>query len=211
MENKVFKEDIFKYDNTMEFNPEEVNYVARQNTKRDKNKALKEIQEQKDIEFIETMEKDDDVTDKYIADTEQAKLKKTHEQREEMANALDMLTGKSSYRVNIAEYGMYVLMHSGFSSRYEYHCVPTKKGQINVYGKSIDVEDGLLFVLKDTKTGKVYTSGMLCSYDAQIDLYGIHVMATNVENRVDSLDGTLVSSKPKEDTPTILKPDGTAY
>ena len=183
----AFKDDKFKYENE-DFTPEELKDLERKDFNP---KLLEDIQEKKDEDFVEVMEDDERAT-AYVEGVEKAKISKAKDLRDEAANYVDLGRKGSfaSYRINLAEWGMWTLMQKGFPKGYEYHCIPTKEGSLDIYGKNFKTRDGIIFVLKD-KEGKVYIRAMGISLNTEIDVSNIQLMAVEVENTIDAIEGRL--------------------
>lgn len=183
----AFKDDTFKYENE-DFTPEELKDLERKDFDP---KLLKNIQEKKDKDFVEVME-DDDRGAAYVEGVERGKISKAKDLKDEAANYVDMGKGGSfsSYRANLAEWGMWILMHKNLPKGYEYHCIPTKEGSLDIYGKNFKTKDGIIFVLKDLD-GKVYIRAMGISLDTEVDVSNVQLMAVEVENTIDSIEGKL--------------------
>lgn len=146
--------------------------------------------------FLENMEDDDKATN-YIRDTEEAKLLKARKQKEEAMNYVDIMRGSpSSYRVNLAEWGMWKLMSIDWPLGWEYHCVPSTLGSMNIYGKRFDTKEGILFVIR-SPAKQVYIKAMSCSYKPEIDIPATTNMVIIAENTLDSYEGKLEDEKKK--------------
>lgn len=159
-----------------------------------RDKKFEQEIEHKQEEFMQAMEGSEDTGRDYVEHEEKEKISRHVKQKEEVMNYLDMSADFASYRANIAEYGMWLMMSKFFPVGYEYHCVPSKEGTMNIYGKTFDTQSGIIFVLKEPK-GKVYIQAMKCYYDPTIDVPAIQLMAVNVENTVDMLEGNLMPTK----------------
>lgn len=193
----AFKDDKrFKYENSLELNKEEIEDIKK--TPDIKKKSLLEkIVDEKDKNFVDVME--DDLSAKiYVEGVEREKIKKAHDQKEEAKNYVDMASGYDSYRVNAAEYGMWLLMHKEIPDGFEYHCVPTRQGNMNIYGRDFETKDGIVFVLRDPK-GQVYIKAMRCTYLPDLDIEAISKMSLEVENTVDYVQGSLVPMNENKD------------
>lgn len=207
-DSSAFKDDKFKYENE-NFTPEEMKELERKNFDP---RIEKEIQDKKDLEFMETMEDDDRAT-KYIESVETLKMQRAQDLKDEAANYVDMAKGGSynSYKVNLAEWGMWLLMQKRFPKGYEYHCIPTKPGNLDIYGRNFDTKDGVLFVLKD-KQGKIYIKAMGISLNTEVDVGAVQLLAVEVENTIDYIEGNLEaldSGNVVDDAvKKILGPDG---
>lgn len=204
----AFKDDKFKYESE-DFTPEEMKELERKGFDPE---VAKKIQEEKDLKFMETMEDDSRAAD-YVESVETLKMKRAQKLKEEVADYVDMAKGGSysSYKVNLAEWGMWLLMQKNFPKGYEYHCIPTKPGDLNIYGRNFETKDGVLFVLKD-KQGRVYIKAMGISLDTMADVTSVQLLAVEVENTIDAIEGTLESidsNKVVDDAvKKILGPDG---
>jgi len=159
-------------------------------------KAIKNLQEERQTDFLDKMESEESGT-AYVKKTEEAKLKQAFDQK---LAAMDYLSGLPhvSYRTNLAEWGMWKLMNIDWPVGWEYHCIPTKQGEMNVYGKRFDTQDGILFVLKSPK-GTVFMKAVSCNYDPEIDTHALTQLSVECENTLDSFRGSLseVREKPK--------------
>jgi len=184
----AFKDDKFKYEHD-NFTPDEVKDLEGHGYDAS---LAKEIQDKKDLEFVETMEDDIKAT-KYVADKETDKIKKAQDLKEEAANYVDMAKGGSynSYKCNLAEWGMYLLMQKRFKPRYDYHVVPTKPGSLDIFGKNFKTKDGVIFVLRDMQTGSVFVKAIGISTDTMVDVSAVQLMCVEVENTVDACEGSL--------------------
>lgn len=206
----------FKYDNEYDLNPDEVE-TLKKTPSHSKDRMVKDIMAGKDEDFLAKMDTEESGR-QYVAEKEEAKKQKQVDQTLEIADRLDMSKKSfSSYRVNVAEYGMWLLIKKDFPAGYEYHCIPTKPGHLDVYGKSMETKEGILFVLKD-KSGKVYAHGMRLSYKPLVDEKAVRLMATNVENTVDALEHRLINTKQDKVEEIVKKykssqnsKDGTIY
>jgi len=205
-ENLFFKEKKFRNENEHNLPDHVVEDIRDTPELKNKKKKLNDALKKDGEDFVNIME-DDDKASKYVEDTEREKLVRSYQQGEEAKSILDGMT-QSSYRANIAEYGMWILVNKYFPKHYQYHCVPTKKGDLNIYGKNFDTKEGLIFVLKDMTTGNVYIKAMLCVYDPDIDIKGVHLMAVEVENTVDALEA---KREPIKKPTGILDANGEEY
>lgn len=169
-------------------------------------RARKQVEADESEKYL--LEVDKPTGPEYVAQEETKKLKEAKDQKDEIANYLDMSHGFSSYRANLAEWGMWTLMQKDFPPGFEYHCIPTKSGPLNIYGKNFTAKDGILFVLK-APSGKVYAKAVTCSYMPEVDVKAVGLLAVEVENTVDSLKGILLSDKKikieKPSTKIIIK------
>ncbi len=185
-----FKEkDEFIHENEYGFDSQTVKDIKK-TPEHSRDKRLKEAIEKQDYEFVEKME-DDDSAAKYVEQTEQEKMKRAAMQTEEAADFLDF-KGKStsSYIAGAAEYGTWLLLHKYFPQGYDYMVVPTKTGTTRICGRTLDTREGVVFVLKDPRGG-IRMSAMGLSFDPMVDVRGLQMMAVNVENTVDFLEGNL--------------------
>jgi hypothetical protein len=140
------------------------------------------------------IETDKDTGPEYVAKQETQKLKDAKELKAEATDYVDMAPGASSYRANLAEWGMWLLMQKEIPTTFEYHCIPTKEGSMNVYGRVFQTHDGILFVLK-APNGKVFAKAMRVCMTPEIDVNAVGLLAVELENTYDSLKGLLLSDQ----------------
>jgi hypothetical protein len=137
---------------------------------------------------------DKDSGPEYVAKQETEKLKQSAIKKEATIDYVASTITHESYRANLAEWGMWLLMQKDFPSRFEYHCIPTKDGDLNIYGKNFFTKEGILFVLK-APNGKVFIKAVQCSYMPKVDVNAVGLLSVEVENTVDSLKGLLLSDR----------------
>ncbi len=155
--------------------------------------------EEGDYDLLQT---DKDSGPEYVAMQETQKLKDSKAKKEEAADYVANTLSHESYRANLAEWGMYLLMQKDFPIGFEYHCIPTKDGSLNIYGKHFFTQEGILFVLK-APNGKVFIKAVMCCYQSEIDVNAVGLLSVEMENTVDSLKGLLLSDK-KTDASIIV-------
>jgi hypothetical protein len=148
-------------------------------------RTRKLVEVKEDESYLEEVDKDTGPIT--VALEEEANIKKEKKQKEEEMNYLDGLKkDPRSYRINLAEAGMYGLTDIDWPLFWEYHCIPTEQGKtIRVYEKDIQTKDGILFVLR-APNKITYLKGMSCSYDIPVDLKGVEEMLVVVEDTLDS-------------------------
>lgn len=181
---KIYDKDKFKtqYQKTYE--------------KKGKKAAEEELKEDQ-LAFLDKMESEQSAT-AHIKETEDEKLKKGKEVKEEVMDFLDFnRKSYSSYRVNLSEWGMYQLMSMDLPFGWHYHCIPTKTDKLDIYGKSFDTKEGIVFVLRSPDK-KVYVRAMRCTYEVPLDLRAMTNMLLSVENTVENYGKELELKQEKE-------------
>jgi hypothetical protein len=139
----------------------------------------------------------------YVAKTEQEKQAVAAKQRETVTDIADLLKGRPwDYMSNMAEWAMWLLMHIEWTIGWDYHCIPTKSGNKNIYGKNFATKDGILFVLK-APNGKVFVRAMSCCFDAPIDINAVTTFVVQAENTLDQYNRVLETESIKKFDETI--------
>jgi hypothetical protein len=181
----VFDKSHFKDENPYDFTPKEMEHIRKKDFD---SSTVEKIKDKHDEKFVEDMESE--FAADIVASKEREKEGREQKRQDDVKNMLDLSPGLTSYRANLAEWGMYLMMQLGMGHNWEYHCVPTKKGRIPVYEKSLDVEEGILFVLRSPDK-KTYAKGMKVSYMVEVDTVAVQSLVQEVENTYDDKRGRL--------------------
>lgn len=145
---------------------------------------------------------------KYVIDKIEEERKQEQTQKDTIATDLQGAVN-ITYKTKLAEYGLGKLADVGFPPKWEFYCVPTQKGSLDIFGKRFKTQDGMIIVLRSPKKD-VYIRAVGLTYDPIIDMKNINTLAIQAENTLDSIKGLLLSDN-KDTMATFPKTQGGVY
>lgn len=128
---------------------------------------------------------------KFVADYETEKIKSKKKKKDAIASSLESKRARVSYRTQLAEYGLMLLIGADFPDGWEYYTLPTDGTRVNIFGKSFETKEGIQVIVKSPK-GEVFMRGIFTTGDPMLDMNAIETLVVQAENTVDAERGLLL-------------------